>query len=126
MMNQIIENRQVIRQLLDEKEKMKRSFLEIVSNRKMTKIPYDEIIYIESLSDYIKVITIKEEVVSKDKKSRIAEILPNIFLRIHRSFIVNTDRIKEVSFDELKVDGVRLNIGRSYRKVVKETLKSHK
>lgn len=58
MMNQIIENRQVIRQLLDEKEKMKRSFLEIVSNRKMTKIPYDEIIYIESLSDYIKVITI--------------------------------------------------------------------
>lgn len=126
MMNQITENRQVIQQLLDEKEKMKKSFLEIVSNRKMTKIPYDEIIYIESLSDYIKVITINEEIVSKDKISRLAERLPDIFLRIHRSFIINTDRIKEVSFDELRVDDVRLNIGRSYRKVVKEILNSNK
>ena len=126
MMNQIVENRQVIKQLLEEKEKMKRAFLEIVSNRKMTKIPYDEIIYIESFSDYIKVITINEEVVSKDKISRIDKILPDIFLRIHRSFIVNTDRIKEVSFDELKVDDVRLNIGRSYRKVVKEALNSQR
>lgn len=122
MMHQITENRQVIQQLRDEKEKMKKSFLEIVSNRKITKIPYDEIIYIESLSDYIKVITINEEIVSKDKISRLAEILPDIFLRIHRSFIINTDRIKEVSFDELRVDDVRLNIGRSYRKVVKEIL----
>ena len=126
MMHQIIENRQVIQQLLDDKEKMKKSFLEIISNRKTTKIPYDEIIYIESLSDYIKVITTNEEIVSKDKISRLAEKLPDIFLRIHRSFIINTDRIKEVSFDELRVDDVRLNIGRSYRKVVKETLKSHK
>ena len=126
MMNQITENRQVIQQLLDEKEKMKKTFLEIISNRKMTKIPYDEIIYIESLSDYIKVITINEEIVSKDKISRLASRLPDIFLRIHRSFIINTDRIKEVSFDELRVDDVRLNIGRSYRKVVKEILKSHK
>ena len=125
MMNQIVENRQVIQQLLDEKEKMKKSFLEIISNRKMTKIPYDEIIYIESLSDYIKVITTNEEIVSKDKISRLAEKLPDIFLRIHRSFIINTDRIKEVSFDELRVDDVRLTIGRSYRKVVKEILKSH-
>lgn len=126
MMNQITENRQVIQQLLDEKEKMKKSFLEIISNRKMTKIPYDEIIYIESLSDYIKVININEEIVSKDKISRLAERLPDIFLRIHRSFIINTDRIKEVSFDELRVDDVRLNIGRSYRKVVKEILNSNK
>lgn len=126
MMNQIVENRKVIQQLLDEKEKMKKSFLEITSNRKMTKIPYGEIIYIESLSDYIKVITINEEIVSKDKISRLAERLPDIFLRIHRSFIVNTDRIKEVAFDELRVDDVRLNIGRSYRNEVKEILLSHK
>ena len=56
----------------------------------------------------------------------LAEILPDIFLRIHRSFIINTDRIKEVSYDELRVDDVRLNIGRSYRKVVKEILNSNK
>ena len=122
MMHQIVENRQVVQQLLDEKEKMKKSFLEIVSNRRMTKIPYDDIIYIESLSDYIKVITINDEVISKEKISRLCERLPDMFLRIHRSFIINTERIRERSYNEVLVENTRLNIGKSYRKTVKELL----
>jgi len=124
MVNQIHENRKVIQSLLDEKEKMKKSFLEIMSNRKMTKIPYDDIVYIESLADYIKVMTINNEVTSKEKISKLDERLPDKFLRIHRSFIINTERIKERSADEVLVDDVRLNIGRSYRKKVKELLNS--
>lgn len=122
MMNQIIENRQMIQQLLDEKEKMKKSFLEIISKRKVIKIPYDDIVYIESLSDYIKVVTEQDEIMSKEKISNLASRLPSIFLRIHRSFIINTDRIKNISFDEVMIDDVALTIGRSYRKVVKESL----
>lgn len=125
MMRQIIENRQVIQQLLEEKEKMKKSFLEIISNRKITKIPYDDIVYIESLTDYIKVVTVKDEIVSKEKISKLASRLPDIFLRIHRSFIINTERIEERSFDEVLVGAVRLNIGRSYRKVVKDILNNY-
>ncbi|MFA9371067.1 MAG: LytR/AlgR family response regulator transcription factor [Labilibaculum antarcticum] len=122
MINQIIENRQVIQQLLEEKEKMKKSSLEIMSNRKITKIAYDDIVYIESLSDYIKVITSNKEITSKEKISRLSERLPDTFLRIHRSFIINTDRIKERSLDEVLVDDISLHIGRSYRKAVKELL----
>jgi two-component system, LytTR family, response regulator LytT len=122
MRNQISESRKVIQQLLDEKEKLKKSFLEIMSNRRIVKIPYNEIIYIESLSDYIKVTTINDEMMSKEKISRLCERLPDMFLRIHRSFIINTDRIKERSYDEVLVDNIRLNIGKSYRKAVKELL----
>ena len=122
MMHQIIENRKIIQQLLDEKGKMQKSFLEIMSNRKMVKIPYDEIIYIESLSDYIKIITANEEIVSKEKISRLAERLPDIFLRIHRSFIINTRKIKKRSMDEVIVANTNLTIGRSYRKEVKGRL----
>ena len=124
MMRQILENRQIIQQLLDEKEKMKKSFLEIMSNRKIAKIPYDDIVYIESLSDYIKVITVKDQIMSKVKISNLALKLPDIFLRIHRSFIINTDRIKNISSDEVIVDDITLTIGRSYRKAVKESLKN--
>jgi len=124
MMRQIIENRQVIQQLLEEKEKMKKSFLEIMSNRKIAKIPYDDILYIESLSDYIKVITAEDQIISKEKISNLASRLPDIFLRIHRSYIINTERIKHISSDEVMVDDVLLTIGRSYRKAVKESLKS--
>ena len=124
MMRQIIENRQVIQELLDEKKKLKKSFLEIMSNRRMVIIPYNEIIYIESLSDHIKVVTINEAFVSKEKISRLVARLPDVFIRIHRSFIINTEKIKEYSLDEVLVEGIRLNIGRSYRKVVKDSLTS--
>jgi len=124
MMRQIIENRQVIQELLDEKKKLKKSFLEIMSNRRMVIIPYNEIIYIESLSDHIKVVTINGAFVSKAKISRLATRLPDVFIRIHRSFIINTEKVKEYSLDEVLVEGIRLNIGRSYRKVVKDSLTS--
>ncbi|MFA9392792.1 MAG: LytR/AlgR family response regulator transcription factor [Prolixibacteraceae bacterium] len=122
MFHQIIENRQIIQDLLDEKEKMKKSFLEIISNRKMVKIPYDDIVYIESLSDYIKVVTEQDEIISKEKISNLASRLPDLFLRIHRSFIINTNRIKNISTDVVMIDDVVLTIGRSYRKAVKESL----
>lgn len=125
MVNQIKENRRVIQQLIDEKEKMKKSFLEIMSNRKITKIPYEDIVYIESLSDYIKVITLTDQIVSKEKISNLAARLPEIFLRIHRSFIINTEKIKSISYDEVVVDDLTLTIGRSYRKAVKESLGSN-
>lgn len=122
MMRQIVENRQIIKQLIEEKEKMKKSFLEIMSNRRITKVPYDEIVYIESLSDYIKVVTIKDQIISKEKISNLALRLPEIFLRIHRSFIINTERLKNISSDEVTVDDITLTIGRSYRKSVKESI----
>jgi len=124
MMRQIIENRQVIQLLLEEKEKRKKPFLELMSNRKITKIPYEEIVYIESLSDYIKVNTIKGEIISKEKISNLASRLPDIFLRIHRSFIINTNRIKNISSDEVTLDNIQLTIGRSFRKQAKEFVKN--
>ncbi|MCL3780866.1 LytTR family transcriptional regulator [Prolixibacteraceae bacterium JC049] len=124
MMHQITENRQIIQQLIEEKEKSKKSFLEIMSNRKLAKIAYEDIVYIESLSDYIKVVTTKNEVTSKERISKLVTRLPDTFLRIHRSFIINKDKISSISSDQVTVNETQLNIGRSYRKIVKESLNS--
>jgi hypothetical protein len=123
LVRQIKEKQVLIMQLMQEKEKMKKSFLELTSNRKNVKILFDEIIYIESLADYIKVNTVSEQIVSKEKISNLAARLPETFLRIHRSFIVNKERIKNYSYAEVFVGDISLNIGRSYRNKVKEALK---
>jgi len=123
MVRQIKENRLVIQQLLAEKNKMEDSFLEIMSNRKMARIPYHDIVYIESFSYYIRVNTMKEQIISKEKISNLAYRLPDFFIRIHRSFIINKEKIRRVSYDEVMVEDVNLSIGRSYRKVVKDALK---
>jgi signal transduction histidine kinase len=111
-----------LKDLLKEKEKAKKGFLEVMSNRKLTQVLYDEIIYIESLSDYIHIHTEKETIISKERISKIGERLPDTFLRIHRSFVVNKEKIKSFSYNEVDMRIVQLNIGRSYRSAVKEAL----
>lgn len=122
MVQQIRENQKTIQKLMIEKEKMKISFLEVISQRKKVKIPYDDIIYIESLSDYIKIHTKTNSIMSKEKISHIEQRLPEIFLRIHRSFIVNKNKIRGTKYNQIEVENTILNIGRSYNKTVKEQL----
>ncbi|MEE4178769.1 MAG: LytTR family transcriptional regulator DNA-binding domain-containing protein [Bacteroides sp.] len=124
MLRQVRNNRLFIQQLLEEKSKIQDPFLEIMSNRKLARIPYQEISYIESFSDYIRVNTMKEQIISKEKISNLADRLPDSFIRIHRSFIINKEKIRSISYDEVTVEDVNLNIGRSYRKAVKEALKN--
>ncbi len=109
-----------------QKEKQDRGFLEIISNRKKMRIPYDEIVFIESMADYIKVNTkAGKEIVSKEKISRLNDRLPDIFIRVHRSFIVNKDKILNFSYNEIELGSTILTIGRNYKKEVMNKLKSN-
>lgn len=123
MVHQKKENRLVIQKLSAEKNEVNNPFLEIMSNRKIARIPYNDIVYIESLSDYIRVNTMKEKIISKEKISNLASRMPDTFIRIHRSFIINKEKIRSISYDEVMVEDVCLNIGRNYRKAVKDSLK---
>jgi signal transduction histidine kinase len=122
MMGQIAEHQKMIIDLQRENEKMKKASLEIVSNRKKVKIPYNDILFIESLSDFIQINTETEKIVSKEKISHLAERLPTVFVRVHRSFIVNKEKIKGFSSEEVLFAEVSIPIGRSFKKAVKDTL----
>jgi hypothetical protein len=122
MTKQIKEKQQIILDYELEKEKLNHPFLEIMSQRRMAKIPFKDIRYIESLADYVQVNTLDGEIVSKEKIGKLSDRLPETFLRIHRSFIVNKDHIKRFSYNEVEVGDSTLNIGRSYKKSVREVL----
>jgi hypothetical protein len=125
MIQQLAERQKELEQLRVEKEKAKQQVLELVSNRQKVRIPFDDIFYIESMSDYIKVhSTSQSEVVSKEKISALAKRLPENFLRIHRSFIINTNKINQFNSTEVVINQATLNIGRSYKKNVLLVLKS--
>ena len=122
MAKQIHENQQTILSLQHEKEKREQAHLDITSNRKKVKIPHQDIIYIESLADYIMIHTPTDDIKSKAKISTIASSLPEDFIRIHRSFIINKDKISTFSYNTISMGDITLNIGRSYQKTTKELL----
>lgn len=102
--------------LFKDKEKMKKAGFTVRSNRQMKTIFYDEVQYLESLSDYVK-IHVKDQppVITKEKISRLSEELPDQFLRIHRSFIINKNNVQSFSREQVEIGGESLNISRSYK-----------
>ena len=116
MVQQLFESRRELEALKNENQKMENPYIELLSNRKSVRVLYDEIVYIESLADYIKLHTVdKREITSKEKISVLKEKLPEFFIRIHRSFIVNRKKITGFNNNEVEIGTTVLPIGRSYK-----------
>jgi two-component system LytT family response regulator len=107
----------------------KEEFIVIKSGIKNHRINTNDILYIESDKDYIKIVLIdKNCITSKYKISDMeVELSQDKFLRIHRSFIINSSKITVFTINEIEVNGVEIPIGASYKDSVLlflETLKS--
>lgn len=110
-----------------EKNKMLKGFLTVRADRKQTNIPFESIDYIESVGDYIKIVTDSDDpILSYERISHIIKKLPEHFLRIHRSFIVNGRKVDMFSKNELNVNGTTLPISRTYKKRVNSKLTRRK
>jgi DNA-binding LytR/AlgR family response regulator len=84
--------------------------------KKKVKILFSDIVYIESQREYIKIITTKNEYISKMSTHEIEALLPpHLFKRVHRSFIVSINKIESYTADMVEVNGISIPIGRGYR-----------
>jgi len=98
-------------------------FMFVRSDRKMIKIDYDSIYYIESYSDYLKIHTEKDTIVTRETISAIEAKLPKqLFLRIHRSYIISIKFIASFTNEHITISNKTLPISRSYKKDVLKQL----
>lgn len=101
-------------------------FVYFRSERKMVRVQLDEIFYVESMKDYIKVTTLTGTIITKQSISSLEVLLPdNLFIRTHRSFIVSLARIKAYTAELVDVEGAEIPIGKIYRQAVLRTLAQH-
>jgi len=88
-------------------------------DRKMVKVIFDEIFYVESMKDYIKVVTTKGTLVTKQSISSVEAMLPDTqFIRTHRSFIVSLNKIKSYTSELIDLGETEIPIGKLYRNSV--------
>ena len=94
-------------------------FIFVRSNRRMLKVDFSDILYVESYSDYIKIHLENETIVTRETISAIEAKLPKTkFIRIHRSYIVCLSKIQSFTNEEVTVNRKALPISRSYKKEV--------
>ncbi|MVN90185.1 LytR/AlgR family response regulator transcription factor [Mucilaginibacter aquatilis] len=100
------------------------AYLYIKVDRKTIKLNINDILWIESLRDYVKVVTDSEVYISKQKISFLEEMLPERrFVRIHRSFIVSLNKIGSFYSGAIEVNGHQLPIGRNYKQDLQKKLR---
>lgn len=94
------------------------------TNKKYTKIAFREILYVESIKDYIRIQTEENRIITKDKISEFHTKLPNGFLRVHRSFIVNSGKITAFTATQVELGKHEIPIGNSYKQEVLNHLRT--
>jgi len=103
--------------------KLEREFIFFNVSKKMVRIFLDDILYIESLKEYIRVVTKDKSVLTKFQLGQIEEILSkNNFMRVHRSFIVAKDKIDAYTATDIEINGKLIPVGRSYKDIVQSLM----
>lgn len=99
--------------------------LAIRSNRKQVLIPLRKILFIESKGDYVQICSPAESYMTKEKISSLNERLPDNFIRIHRSFMVNKDHVSDFNKEQVTIGGQSIPIGRKYKRSAEEHLRKN-
>ena len=94
------------------------SYIYLKFEYQLVRIAVDDIIYVESMKDYVKVFRLSEDkpLLSLTSMKSLEEKLPeNKFMRIHRSFIVSLDKIKSATKNAVQIDKVTIAVTDQYK-----------
>ncbi|HLP93780.1 MAG TPA: LytTR family DNA-binding domain-containing protein [Saprospiraceae bacterium] len=106
-------------------------FFFVKADKKLVKVNFDDIIYIEGLKDYVIIRLMQGRVITLQTMKNLEDRLPkNLFRRIHRSFIVAMDKVMAIEGNMVEVmekDKPKLlPIGKNYRDELLELIEQKK
>src|SRR5512145_1235788 len=100
-------------------------FLLLKSDKKVYKVNYGEIFYMQSLGDYIKVFTTEKCIVVHDTIRNMVEQLPESrFIRVHKSYIIAVEKIHYIEGNQVKIANEMIPVGLSFRDDLQRVLKT--
>ncbi len=105
-------------------EDQEKSYFFVKSSGQQYKILFQDILYIESIKDYVNIKTENQEYIVLETLKSLENQLPDSFLRIHKSFILNTNHIKSIATKSVVLQSNQeIPIGESYKMNLLNVLK---
>jgi DNA-binding LytR/AlgR family response regulator len=106
-------------------------FIYVKADKKLTKVKFDDIYYIEGLKDYVIIKRENDRIVTLQTMKGLEEKLPsNLFMRVHRSYIIALDKIEAVVGNsvEIRIGGEKkmVPIGKNYRDEILEIINENR
>ncbi|QNR24610.1 LytR/AlgR family response regulator transcription factor [Croceimicrobium hydrocarbonivorans] len=97
-------------------------WFELISDRKQIKIDLRKLLYIESKNEQCTFFMEQEQLQTRERISQLEERLPQGFLRVHRSFIINPEQAQSIHPTEVSIGGTEIPVSRSYKSRVQDYL----
>ncbi len=96
------------------------SHIFIKVDKKMMKINIEEILFVEGMKEYIKVVTPDKTYITHKSLTSLSEELPaDRFLRVHKSYVIALNKVKSIEGNRVQIQSYTIPIGRNYSKDVK-------
>ncbi|WP_375436409.1 LytR/AlgR family response regulator transcription factor [uncultured Hymenobacter sp.] len=90
---------------------------------KLVKVLFDEVRYVEALGDYVHIVTDQSKLIVYSTMKAVEEKFPDtLFVRVHRSFIVNLKRVQAIEDNTILIDNKHIPIGQTYMREVFQRL----
>ena len=91
------------------------NYLFVNKAKKRIKVVMDTVLYVESFKDYIKIHLLEGTLTIKESISNFEKRLDNRFIRLHRSYIVNTEKITAYTKNDVEIGRIEIPIGNNYK-----------
>lgn len=104
----------------------RQDFIFVRSDKGLEKLWLQDLMYVEGFENYVKLVCQQRTIVTLNTMKNMEALLPaNRFLRIHRSYIINTDKIESFQDNGFKIHKEILLVGKSYRRSVGDWVKGY-
>jgi DNA-binding LytR/AlgR family response regulator len=94
----------------------------VKADRKTLRIDLNDILYVEGIKDYVKIVLLKQKILTKASIGNFFEDLPkDRFLRVHKSFIVAKNKVTAYTANDVEIGDIEIPIGRVFKdQIVRE------
>jgi len=98
----------------------------VKSEKRIEKIELKDILYIESIGNYVKIHTVSKSILAYLTLKNVEEQLPsNDFIKIHQSYIVNLSAVNSIEGNQVKVGANLLPVGRNFKETIAALVDRH-
>lgn len=101
-----------------------KDFIFVKDGRSLVKIELEKLLYVKSESNYVRFFSTDSKTLALMKMSDLEDDLPDYFVRVHRSYIVNLHAVRKIKQDRLEVNDSEVPLGASYKDEVLKRLEN--
>ena len=93
----------------------KDDYIVLKENKALHKVFFVDILYLEAFGDYVKVCLQDKLIVTHSTFSSLMTNLPHFFIRIHKSYCININKLSRISGNQIHIKTFKIPIGQTYK-----------